>query len=152
MDEGAYLSTYGRLYNGYAAVDERRLCPNGWSVPTDEEWMEMEMALGMSESAAYSTGWRGSDQGLQMRSTYGWLDEENGTNESGFTGLPGGGKHTSGFFYDSGYSGNWWSSSISDDSNAWYRDLELIDPERVFRGLTNLHYGFSVRCIKDTEQ
>ena len=149
VDEGAYLSTYGRLYNGYAAVDERGLCPNGWSVPTDEEWMETEMALGMSESAAYSTGWRGSDQGLQMRSTYGWLDEENGTNESGFSGLPGGAKATTGYFYDSGYSGNWWSSSISDDSNAWYRDLELTDPERVYRGRPDLHYGNSIRCIKD---
>ena len=50
VDEGDYVSTYGRLYNGYTAADERRLCPNAWSVPTDEDWMELEMALGMSES------------------------------------------------------------------------------------------------------
>ncbi len=151
VDEGDYLSTYGRLYNGYTAADERRLCPSTWSVPTDEDWMELEMALGMSESEANSTGWRGTDEGIQMKTTYGWLDDENGTNVSGFSGLPGGAKATVGHFYDAGYSGNWWSSSNSDDANAWYRDLELTSPAQVYRASTNRNHGFSVRCIKDTE-
>ena len=151
VDEGDYLSTYGRLYNGYTAVDERRLCPSAWSVPTDEDWMELEMALGMSESEANATGWRGTDQGIQMKTTYGWLDDENGTNVSGFSGLPGGAKATVGYFYDAGSSGNWWSSSNSDDANAWYRDLELTNPEQVYRASTNRNYGFSIRCIKDAE-
>ncbi len=149
VDEGDYLSTYGRLYNGYTAADERRLCPSAWSVPTDEDWMELEMALGMSESEANSTGWRGTDEGIQMKTTYGWLDDENGTNVSGFSGLPGGAKATIGHFYDAGYSGNWWSSSNSDDANAWYRDLELTSPAQVYRASTNRNHGFSIRCIKD---
>ena len=151
VDEGDYVSTYGRLYNGYTAADERRLCPNAWSVPTDEDWMELEMALGMSESEANSTGWRGTDQGLQMKTTYGWIDDANGNNVSGFSGLPGGAKATVGHFYDVGYSGNWWSSSNSDDANAWYRDLELTNPEQVYRASTNRNHGFSIRCVKDTE-
>lgn len=57
------LNEYGRLYNWYAVDDERGLCPSGWHVPTDGEWMTLEMELGMSASDANSTGSRGTDQG-----------------------------------------------------------------------------------------
>ena len=89
-DPAQSLNEYGRLYNWYAVDDARGLCPSGWHVPTDGEWMTMEMALGMSESEANSTGWRGTDQGTQMKTTYGWYGGGNGTNSSGFSGLPGG--------------------------------------------------------------
>ena len=49
-EDASFLETYGRLYNWYAVDDARGLCPSGWHVPTDGEWMTMEMALGMSES------------------------------------------------------------------------------------------------------
>jgi uncharacterized protein (TIGR02145 family) len=55
-DEAQSLSEYGRLYNWYAVDDARGLCPTGWHVPTDVEWMVLEMELGMSESEANSTG------------------------------------------------------------------------------------------------
>ena len=66
-----YLNSYGRLYNWYAVDDARGLCPSGWHVPTDEEFMTLEMELGMSESEANDTGWRGTDQGTQMKSSAG---------------------------------------------------------------------------------
>ncbi|MBN31745.1 MAG: hypothetical protein CL845_07135, partial [Crocinitomicaceae bacterium] len=57
-----YLDSYGRLYNWYAVEDSRGLCPSGWHVPTDGEFMTLEMELGMSELEANSTSWRGTDQ------------------------------------------------------------------------------------------
>ena len=153
-DEAWSLNEYGRLYNWHAVVDARGLCPNGWHVPTDGEWMTMEMALGMTEVEANNTGYRGTNQGTQMKSNYGWYNDGNGTNSSGFSGLPGGGCGVTGSsgnatFFNAGYTGYWWSSS-PDGSYAWFRYL-LPDVERVVRFNSNRRDGFSVRCIKDTE-
>ena len=139
----------GGLYNWYAVDDARGLCPSGWHVPTDGEWMTMEMALGMSEADAISTGWRGTDQGTQMKTTYGWYDDGNGTNSSGFSGLPGGYRYFNGSFYDAGYYGLWWSSS-PDGSFAWFRDLNYFDDD-IFRSNNDRRSGFSVRCVRDAE-
>ena len=143
------LNEYGRLYNWYAVDDERGLCPTGWHVPTDGEFMTLEMELGMSESEATSLGWRGTDQGTQMKTTYGWYDGGNGTNSSGFSGFPGGLRETSGYFYAAGFDGFWWSSSPS-GSYGWYRYL-TSDHSNVSRSNDLLRYGFSVRCLKDAE-
>ena len=89
-DPAQALNEYGRLYNWYAVDDARGLCPSDWHVSTDGEWMTMEMGLGMSEAEANDTGWRGNDQGRQMKTDYGWSLTINGTNTSGFSGLPGG--------------------------------------------------------------
>ena len=108
------LNEYGRLYNWYAVDDARGLCPSGWHVPTDGEWMTMEMALGMSEAQANATGWRGTDQGTQMKTDYGWSNGGIGLNSSGFSGLPGGNRHScNGNFDVAGGSGSYWSSSPS---------------------------------------
>jgi uncharacterized protein (TIGR02145 family) len=143
------LNEYGRLYNWYAVGDERGLCPTGWHVPTDGEWMTLEMELGMSESDANSDGWRGTDQGTQMKTTYGWYGGGNGTNSSGFSGLPGGYRGSNGYFYMAGSYGYWWSSSTS-GSAAPCRGLVYDHPD-VSRGNYNLRGGFSVRCLKDAE-
>jgi len=95
--ETSNYDTYGVLYN-WPAVMTDGICPSGWHIPTDLEWQTMEMALGMSDSEASSTNYRGTDQGYQMKSTSGWISttwanppiEGNGSNSSGFTGLPGG--------------------------------------------------------------
>jgi len=63
-------NTYGALYNWYAVDDARGLAPAGWHVPTDEEIMELEMYLGMSQSQADSAGWRG----YRMRAAN-WLED-----------------------------------------------------------------------------
>ena len=145
------LETYGRLYNWYAVDDVRGLCPSGWHVPTDLEWLMMEKELGMSESEADETGFRGTDQGAQMKTTYGWewsfIPESTGTNLSGFSGLPGG-RRTSDFegeFYD----GYWWSCSPM-GWQAWARRL-VHDNATVSRLTEHLEFGFSIRCIQDSE-
>jgi uncharacterized protein (TIGR02145 family) len=148
-DEAWSLNEYGRLYNWYAVDDARGLCPSGWHVPTDGEWMTMEMALGMSESEANSINWRGTDQGTQMKTTDGWYNGGNGTNSSGFSGLPGGSRSSFGFFGNGGYLGLWWSSSPI-GSRAWERGVN-VSHENVYRQDSNLRDGISVRCVRDAE-
>ncbi|MGB1099778.1 MAG: fibrobacter succinogenes major paralogous domain-containing protein [Flavobacteriales bacterium] len=148
-DESWSLNEYGRLYNWYAVDDARGLCPSGWHVPTDGEWMTLEMALGMSEADANDTGSRGTDQGTQMKTDYGWYDGGNGTNSSGFSGLPGGYRYGNGYFGNVGDLGSWWSSSPN-GSFAWYRIL-FNDYEGVYRNNYIPQYGFSVRCVRDAE-
>jgi uncharacterized protein (TIGR02145 family) len=138
-DESASnLETYGRLYNWYAVADARGLCPSGWHVPTDGEWAVMTDFLG-GESVA----------GGQMKTTYGWNFGGNGTNSSGFSGLPGGYRNSNGFFYNAGDVGYWWSSSPS-GSNAWGRYLYYYG-ENVARYSSSPRSGFSVRCVRDAE-
>ena len=103
--------TYGVLYNLPAVMTEG-ICPSGWHIPSDGEWQTMEMSLGMSEAEASSEGFRGTDEGYQMKSTSGWNDGGNGSNSSGFNGLPGGNRQSGGFQYKGSY-GNWWCASES---------------------------------------
>ena len=59
-----YSQTYGYLYNWYTVNDSRNIAPEGWHVPSDEEWMELEMQLGMSQSDANSQGVRGEKENV----------------------------------------------------------------------------------------
>jgi uncharacterized protein (TIGR02145 family) len=138
-DEAWSLSEYGRLYNWYAVDDARGLCPSGWHVPTDGEWTVMTDFLGGE-----------SEAGGHMKTTYGWNGGGNGTNSSGFSGLPGGSRDLyDGYFNDAGNSGGWWSSSPS-GSYAWGR-LLFSYAENVDRSDDGGRYGFSVRCVRDAE-
>ena len=138
-DESWSLSEYGRLYNWHAVEDDRGLCPDGWHVPTDGEWTVMTDHLG-GDSVA----------GHQMKTTYGWWGGGNGTNLSGFSGLPGGFRGSNGSFIEAGVYGIWWSSSAGSNASAWYRSIDSSF-EEVFRSDGNRGAGFSVRCIKDSE-
>ena len=143
------LANYGRLYNWYALDDARGLCPSYWHVPTDGEFMTLEMELGMSESEANSQGWRGTDQGTQMKSSPGDNPSWNGTNTSGFLGLAGGHRLFNGTFDLGGYNGYFWSSYALGEF-PWYHGLDSGHTE-VYRTNDTPRYGFSVRCLKDTE-
>ena len=144
------VGNYGGYYNWYAVNDARGLCPNGWHVPTDEEWMTLEMTLGMDESEANDTGYRGTDQGTQMKTDYGWSSDGNGTNSSGFSAVAAGARLPLGPLFSSpGQSASWWSSSAN-GSDAWRRQLGSIF-ETVNRGSIGPEYGFSVRCVRDAE-
>ncbi len=127
------------MYNWYAVDDVRGLCPSGWHVPTDGEWTVMTDVLG-GEIVA----------GGQMKTTYGWYNDGNGTNSSGFSGLPGGSRnYNNGYFYSAGNDGDWWSSSPV-GSIAWYRNLYTTN-ENVYRSYSVQRHGFSVRCVRDAE-
>jgi uncharacterized protein (TIGR02145 family) len=144
-DEVANLATYGRLYNWFAVNDSRGLCPSGFHVPSDEEWMTLEMHLGMASSQANSIDWRGTDQGAQLK-TQAW----GGTNASGFSALPGGARYNVyGDFNNQVNHGYWWTSSTN-EAYAWFRYLSTGN-SNVYRNYHYTRVGFSVRCVRDSE-
>ena len=141
------VATYGRLYTWSAATDSRGLCPTGWHLPSDYEWKLMEMALGMTQSQADLTLYRGTNQGTQLKSTSGWGNNGNGTNSSGFNAFPGGMRRL--YFENMGTSARFWSSTEGDGGYIWQRGLSSSE-DRVFRrdNLWKID-GISVRCVKD---
>ncbi len=151
-NDSANNTIYGKLYNWYAVADSRNLCPVGWHVPTDGEWKTLEIYLGMSASDADFTGIRGTDQnvGGKLKSTSSlWVAPNTGvTNESGYSGLPGGNRVSIGINYNIGSSGYWWSSTEYSSTVAWNRTLLYYDGGSS-RGYGNKQIGYSVRCLKD---
>ena len=145
------VATYGRLYNWYAVDDSRNIAPEGWHVPTDAEWRQLEMYLGMSQVDADATGWRGTDEGgkLKEAGTAHWKPPNpDATNESGFTALPGGYRFTGGYFGSMGNYADFWSSTELSSRFAWYRYL-IYYHSQVFRNYLSKQSGFSVRCVRD---
>jgi uncharacterized protein (TIGR02145 family) len=145
------VATYGRLYNWYAVDDSRNIAPAGWHVPTDEEWKQLEMYLGMSQAQADAEGWRGTDEGgkLKESGTTHWNPPNEGaTNESDFTALPGGNRFDDGSFYGMGFEAYFWSSTEDYSYDAWNRNLYFYYSQ-VCRSYYDKVYGFSVRCVRD---
>ncbi len=146
-NESLYKVTYGALYNWYA-VNNGKLCPSGWHVPSDEEWKTLEIYLGMSRTVADLMSYRGTNEGRKLKSTSGWDENGNGTNETGFTGLPGGLRDFDGVFY---YIGTWtdfWTSTEINSNNAYTRGLGYIHDD-IGRYEDSKKLGVSVRCIKN---
>jgi uncharacterized protein (TIGR02145 family) len=130
---------YGKLYNWYAVNDHRNLAPEGWHVPEEAEWKELTDYLGGKGVA-----------GGKMKSSTGWENNGNGTNESGFSALPGGTRYINGAFYGIGNYGSWWSSIPNSSDSAWNRLLDYADSS-YGRGKGDKANGFSVRCIRDSK-
>jgi uncharacterized protein (TIGR02145 family) len=143
-------AAYGKIYNWFTTIDDRGLCPSGWHVPTDCEWMYLESSLGMLSSEQVLEGYRGTVEGGELKSTSTWIFPNTGaTNESNFNGLPGGTRIDNGNFGLSGYFGNWWTSSSFGPNISCSRSL-AYDNSGVFRSPTqNKQNGFSIRCIKN---
>jgi uncharacterized protein (TIGR02145 family) len=133
-------ATYGKLYNWYAVNDTINggLAPLGYHVPTDAEWTTLTDYLGGAEIA-----------GGKMKSTSIWNSPNyGGTNESGFTGLPGGYRHVDATFSTIGNFGLWWSSTQDFTQAAWFRYLDY-NGVYIARDTNYKQDGFSVRLIKD---
>ncbi len=142
---------YGRLYNWYAVDDSRSIAPTGWHVPTDEEWKQLEIYLGMNEANADLSGYRGTDEGgkLKETGTAHWLDPNTGaTDEYDFAALPGGYRVIYGDFLNIGVIGFFWTSTEYATNVALYRSLDNANSS-IYRGDYTMKGGFSVRCIKD---
>ncbi len=159
MGTGAYCyfdEKYGFLYNYYTISDSRGIAPDGWHIPDDKEWKELEIFLGMSSDDVEKTNWRGSDQGDKLKigggDTRYWAESSDeyeifGTNESGFTAVGGACRIFNGQWGNITHTGFWWTSSLN-ENEAWYRSLDF-NKENVFRYFGPKKYGFSVRCVKD---
>ena len=136
---------YGRLYNWYTVVDGRNLAPEGWHVPTDNDWQELVDYLGgnmIAGAKMKSTGTIKGGDGL-------WFEPNEGsTNESGFSALPGGGRT-----YDEvndvvGSYAYFWTTKNYHSWYGWHRYLYYNTTE-VYRYNYYNQFGFSVRCVRD---
>ena len=147
------LEAPGFLYNWFAISNADIIAPEGWHIPTDDEWKELEKTLGMTQAEADKLTWRGTDQGDKLKSNdqSEWTSFENifSTNKSGFTALGGSCRVYNSSWGDPGLksTGFWWTATTNGD-NAWYRYLDYKS-SKVFRSHADKHYGFSIRCVKD---
>ena len=140
------IATFGRLYNWYAVSDSQNIAPVGWHVPSDEEWTTLITYLG----GAALAGEKLKETGISH-----WFQNPYASNESGFTGLPAGYRHTAeGRFVGLGLITFWWSSTEADtawhDNPLWarYRYVQYLE-KGSGRGNWLKEHGFSVRCVKD---
>jgi len=147
-DKESNCNTYGRLYNWETS---KKVCPNGWHLPTDEEWKELERHLGMSIEESDKKLYRGTNEGGKLKETslsYWKVPNEKSTNKSGFSALPGGYRSIFGLYNNMGNIAYFWSSTEFNSTNIWSRTL-YYNNSKVNRHDNSKEYSFSVRCIKD---
>jgi len=138
-DKNINKDTYGALYNWYT-VNTGKLCPTGWHVPTDSEWTTLTNYLGGLDVAGGK---------LKETGTAHWKSPNAGaTNETGFTALPGGYRHSGGLFIDIFLIGRWHSAAENNVSNSWTRIMSYKGG-KLERYISKEKYGYSVRCIRD---
>jgi uncharacterized protein (TIGR02145 family) len=124
---------FGKLYNWHAVNDPRGLAPKGYHIPSGEEFIKLNEYLG-------------EDAGAKLKSTIGWV--VNGTNSSGFNGMPGGERGFDGGFKSFGEWGRWWSSTpnftASLEAGTYFGIAQALSSPPNFKDR-----GLSVRCLKD---
>ena len=142
-DASAAEEVYGLLYNGYAAMDERNLCPNHWHVGSDADWLALKEQL--SED-----GFSGLE-GAALKSSDGWKNDGGGTDFFGFHAVSGGSRNfAAGSFNYAGEFGRYWTSTTSDDGKGWRRSF-AYNNSLLVRYDGSLNTGSAVRCIKNAE-
>jgi len=146
IDEQTF-SDFGVLYNQPASVVWA--CPTSWRVPSDEDWTELELFLGIEDSVD-SVGYRGTNQGDQLKSYPNSIPPWNGTDDWGFRALPGQYRSRNGNFGSNGAEGRgyYWSETAHDDIIGVIRVFDGVETG-IYRGFDHLSEGFSVRCLKD---
>jgi uncharacterized protein (TIGR02145 family) len=132
---------YGRLYNWNTATTA---CPAGWKLPDTADWRMLVTTAGGQETA-----------GKKLKSKSGWDDYQgqngNGTDDYGFSALPGGYRSSDEpFRYAGNYGGNWWTATEDDDNSAYYLYMNYyIDGVGGWNRPAYKSGGLSVRCIAD---
>jgi uncharacterized protein (TIGR02145 family) len=152
-DDDLYADIYGLLYTWYVVADSRGIAPDGWHIPSDREYRELELYLGMNEADTGAVcSLEGNNIAGKLKETgfaHWYAPNSGATNESGFTALPAGYRRR--FDKEFDYIGSFacfWTSTAYDELNAWYRHL-YYDKSGICRTRNLKNYGFSVRCIKD---
>ncbi len=159
FDRPDSCTKYGGMYNWREMMKyntqqgTQGICPPGWHLPTDEDWMVLE---GVADSQ-YGIGdpewdrlsdYRGFDAAKNLKSTSDWDENGNGTDLYGFGGKPGGCRYSLGLYEFLGSGGYWWTSTQVDSERARSRLMTYNDPTS-FLDLQFKEYNFSVRCLKD---
>jgi uncharacterized protein (TIGR02145 family) len=132
---------YGCLYDWETAMDPvNQICPEGWHIPSDDEWTLLTNQPGGENI-------EGGE--LKERGISHWFSPNQGaTNKSGFTALPGGNRYSDGAYNRAGYIGCWWSSTEYSAAHAWYAYL-LYNSTLDYRNHKKKQNGYSVRCLRD---
>lgn len=135
----SFKDVYGALYNSFT-ISTGKLCPDGWHIPSNEEWDELSGFLGDSTSAGGKLKEAGTDH---------WLSPNTGAdNKSGFTALPAGVRYLEGTFATVSSGTGFWSASEAGSNDEWYVSL-YYGSAGISTGHRNKKHGFSVRCIKN---
>ncbi|MCP4090353.1 MAG: PKD domain-containing protein, partial [Gammaproteobacteria bacterium] len=154
-NDPANCDTYGRLYDWETALG---VCPDGWLLPSDNEWKILEGTVdsqyAVGDPEWDRTGWRGHDAGKKLKSASGWYNNGNGTDIYGFGAFPGGlgvVSPSSGLFLflSLGSNSYWWSSSEASGTDAWSRDLFFRHHDDSYRFNNLKTFSLSVRCLRD---
>jgi len=144
-DDGNYACPHGKLYNWYACVDARELCPLGWHVPSDAEWTTLMGQLGGEAVAGGKMKTTGT---LQLANGLWYAPNTGATNSAGFSGAPQGYRYFTGEYDLLGSNVFWWSTDafLTNNAISWF----LSHTESgSFRSDFDKNYGFSVRCLRD---
>jgi uncharacterized protein (TIGR02145 family) len=124
-------------------MDKRCLCPNGWYIPSDGEWTELEKFLGGPRVAGGSL-----KSTLMKPADGGWESpNEKAVDDVGFGARPGGLRAKDGTFYNAGLTGMWWTSTVNLSKMSWYREVNFFSG-RLYRTFNYREDAFSVRCLK----
>jgi uncharacterized protein (TIGR02145 family) len=123
---------FGRLYDWNTAMTA---CPAGWRLPTRADWNRLVKVAGDNNTAGTKLKSRSPD----------W----DGTDDFGFSALPGGIRDTDGGFLFVGSGGGWWSAMEYDASNAWIHGMDS-DFSGVYWGHRSKNDGFSLCCVQDS--
>lgn len=151
---------YGGLYQWdelmqYSTIEgSQGICPDGWHIPTDNEWKTLEgnsdSLYGVGDPEWDKSGLRGYDVAMNLKSTSGWISGQNGNDLFGFSALPGGFYSAYVGFKSIGIDANWYtSSSLNNGSAPYVREIHMTFGEQVARKLTPESSGGGVRCLKD---
>ncbi len=140
----SHYHSYGVLYNWAAALTS---APPGWHLPSDAEWNELTDFLIRAYSHINAANVGYALKSLRQATDFpDWNTIEHGTDEFGFSALPGG-RCSYGGFYRLGELGYWWSSTVASSLRAWCRQIGLSGT--VNRWDMSKNYGYTVRCIQD---
>jgi len=149
---GSFRNPNGRSYGRYYTLrSAKNACPDGWKLPTDEEWKELEMSMHMTKDEADRIGWRGGAQGMWLKSKEGWYDLGHGTDRYGFNVFPAGYKGQEGELFKYGEEALLWtatSDGSGENMDGWYRRLSY-GHTGIGRHRAGADVGLSVRCLKD---
>jgi uncharacterized protein (TIGR02145 family) len=138
---------YGRLYDWKTATT---VCPTGWKLPSNQEWERLVATAG--------GGFVACDK---LKAKRGWDEGGNGTDDFGFSAMPGGSYGYGGTFEEAGETGGWWTSTTGDRSDVAYLrymgyDLmgNACQPDMCYSPIVQemnypKEYGYSVRCVKN---
>jgi len=128
-NDDSNCAQYGGLYYWETATNA---CPAGWHLPSRQEWDDLATAAG----------------GKKLKAVSGWNHGGNGSDEYGFSALPGGYRYSDGNFISAGYNGYWWTATVDGGYYAYYRRM-FYDDDDIPENSNFKNFGFSVRCLQD---